>query len=266
MTGPLERLARAVYRGLLPARVKNSLRLRLLFDERDKPPRIVERFDDGPVLAIAPHMDDEVVGCGGALRRHVLAGARVTVVFLTDGARGNAELAPEPGLPERRRAESRRAAEILGTHELVFLDRPDGALEADDALAGELAGLLARTRPALVYLPSLLDTHEDHWVSCLALRAALERGDLRPRLRQYEVWSPLIANAVVDLTPVLQEKRRALEQFESQLPHLDLVRLALGLGQYRSIHLDGGRGHAEAFFESDEDAFRSLLARAEVRS
>ena len=40
------------------------------------------------VMVLAPHMDDETIGCGGTLARHVRAGASVTVVFLTDGRHG----------------------------------------------------------------------------------------------------------------------------------------------------------------------------------
>src|SRR5208283_1519588 len=40
------------------------------------------------VLVLAPHMDDEVIGCGGTLAKHAARGASITVAFLTDGAAG----------------------------------------------------------------------------------------------------------------------------------------------------------------------------------
>src|SRR5690348_6988030 len=46
----------------------------------------------GKVVVLAPHMDDEIIGCGGTIARHAAAGASVTVVYLTDGRRGSAAL------------------------------------------------------------------------------------------------------------------------------------------------------------------------------
>jgi N-acetylglucosamine malate deacetylase 1 len=40
-------------------------------------------------VVLAPHMDDEVLGCGGTMARQVAAGSDVTVIFLTDGRHGD---------------------------------------------------------------------------------------------------------------------------------------------------------------------------------
>jgi LmbE family N-acetylglucosaminyl deacetylase len=255
MRQALHRAARWTYRWLLPERAKNSLRQRLLFEERDRPPLPIERFDTGPVLVLAPHMDDEVLGCGGALRRHAQAGVPITVVFLTDGA-------ADPAVPSSlRRAESQAAAALLGITRLEFLDAPDGHLETTPALVTRLAEILASAPFQWVYLPSLLDSHADHWVANLLLGACLERLGPNCRLRQYEVWSALVPNRLVDISAVWECKRRALECFVSQRAKLDLLRIAEGLAWYRSAQLDGGRGFAEAFFEVSAPEFRLLLER-----
>ena len=264
MASPLQRALRGLYRALVPASAKNTLRLRLLFDERDKPPVEVRDFDARAVLVLAPHMDDEVVGCGGALRRHALAGAPVSVVFLTDGCACGDD-GPDRG--EVRKRESRRAAELLGLGELHFLDRPDGALKTDAALVQALRRRIEAARPEVLYLPSVLDTHDDHWATNLALAACLRDGlDLgAARLRQYEVWTPLVANAVADVSAVWDDKLAALKCFASQMEATDLVRLASGLNQYRSVHRGAGRGFAEAFYESDARTYAALLERVGER-
>lgn len=289
--GLASRVLRGVYQTLVPARAKNSLRLRLLFDERDKPPLMIEDFADGPVLVLAPHMDDEVIGCGGALRRHVLAGTGVTVAFLTDGSRGSTEFAEHAAqelavedpealvrareLVDRRKLESQRAAERLGVlgpegrGELVFLDQPDGALEERPELTAQITALVERLRPRVIYVPSVLDTHEDHWAANLILAACLRS---RPAsnwssvvIRQYEVWTPLVVNAVADIAAVVEDKREALQAFESQRPQLDVVRLALALNEYRSIYRAGGGGFAEAFWQSSAQAYHKFMDRATER-
>src|SRR5919108_3307323 len=89
------------------------------------------------VVILAPHMDDEVIGCGGTLRKHVLNGADVTVVFLTDGRYGSSTLndllgaarrRQENALIETRKGEARRALGTLGVQQIAFLDAEETKL------------------------------------------------------------------------------------------------------------------------------------------
>ncbi len=72
------------------------------------------------IIVLAPHMDDEVLGCGGTIVRHVLAQADVTVVFLTDGRRGAGDalkrehFADPYDIVKVRKLEAQRAAKIIG--------------------------------------------------------------------------------------------------------------------------------------------------------
>src|SRR5690349_3450589 len=70
---------------------------------------IVGHPGGGRVLVLAPHMDDEVIGCGGTVYKHVQHGADVTVVFITDGRTGSKELLNFTGV-ERRERETELAA------------------------------------------------------------------------------------------------------------------------------------------------------------
>lgn len=271
----LEAATRRLYRWLIPSGAKNTLRLRLLLDERDKPPEVIEEFAARSVLVLAPHPDDEVIGCGGTLRRHLLAGAHVTVVFLTDGRRGDRELDENSGfvdkeltrardeLSVRRKRESEKAAEILGIQELVFLDGPDGALDDTPALTNKLREVLRRCNPSLIYVPSMLDLHADHWATNRLFYRCLDALDkTAPLLREYEVWTPLLINRLVVVDDVMQEKRRALEQFASQNP-ARLVNATVGLNRYRSIYLYQAkeRQYAEAFYESSPEQYRLLFEK-----
>src|SRR6267378_1222734 len=79
------------------------------------------------VLVIAPHPDDEVIGCGGAIRLRVERGERVSFVFLSSGELGLKHL-PRAKTWEIREAEARRAAKVLGVESLHFLRQPDWML------------------------------------------------------------------------------------------------------------------------------------------
>src|SRR5581483_3324065 len=92
------------------------------------------------VLVLAPHMDDETIGCGGALAQHVRAGANVHVVFLTDGRHGSGKLGALTGEARReaemqlvatRKEEALRALATLGVQGWTFLDVEDGTLSND---------------------------------------------------------------------------------------------------------------------------------------
>ena len=90
------------------------------------------RLGRGRMLVFAPHPDDEVLGCGGAILSHVAAGESVRVIIATDGAFGAADAT---AYAETRQMESRAAAAVLGYGEPEFWGLPDRGLHADEALA-----------------------------------------------------------------------------------------------------------------------------------
>lgn len=280
----MKTLARRALRKLfvifLPEGARNSLRLVFLLDDRDRKPEKIDTFGERRVVVLAPHMDDEAAGCGGAIRRHALAGARVTVVFMTDGRRGNPELY-QRGLAEAevvqaenelvavRKSEARLAAELLGVDDVVFLDAVDRELAPTTENVSTLVEVLRDRNPDLIYLPSMMDLHGDHWETNRVVYAALAQwpagGGPGPRLRGYEVWTPVFANRVVDIDDVVDAKRAAIEVYKSQITHVDYVRTSLGLNAFRSIHFQYGHGHAEAFFECTPDEFKMLVERIASR-
>ena len=270
----LDRLARAGYRLLNPT-ARNALRTWLVLEARDGVPQAILDFNESRVLVIAPHSDDEVVGCGGVIARHVRSGSLVDVVFMTDGRRGDGELFTsglvkmerirrQDALIETRKREARAAAVVLGTHALHFLGLPDGALRADPAAISALKNVMDSVRPDLVYLPFVYDLHEDHWQTNLVFAGAVSKsgGAEEIRVRGYEVWTPLLANRVADISEVMPLKREALTKFASQLRDQDYLRTVEGLNTYRSVGAFGGRGFAEAFYEASLRAYLRLVCAA----
>src|SRR5258708_34888718 len=79
------------------------------------------------ILVIAPHPDDETLGCGGTLCLHARGGGRVTAVFLTSGELGLKQL-PRREAHLVRERETVRAASILGLAQLHFLRCADWGL------------------------------------------------------------------------------------------------------------------------------------------
>lgn len=276
MKGVFGNLVRIIYRRLLPAGAKRALRQWTMFDQPECPPAVIEAFAESRVLVLAPHMDDEVVGCGGVLARHAMSGAMITVVYLTDGAGSDPALehrfvagpqqeAARRRLSERRKREAREAADVIGIANLEFLDHPDGALMPDQSLVSEVAGLVNRHRPEIVYFPCALEMHPDHFAAARLLAALADGGGGHERLlcRAYEAWTPLLPNRIADVSDVFDIKMRALRKFESQLEHVDYERAITGLNAYRAMTRDG-RGYFEAFFEASAAEHALLIHRLDA--
>jgi LmbE family N-acetylglucosaminyl deacetylase len=269
------RIMRRIVRLLFAAASRQALGAYSLYSRYGVLPQLDAEVPGGNVLVLAPHMDDEVFGCGGMLVKHIRAGALVTVVYMTDGRKGNPSIygkglgekdirEAERDLSERRKREAEDAADVLGVQELVFLEFPDGALPCSQEAVKRLENVLLRVKPDRVYLPSLLDHHADHWRTNCVFRDALQ--SVGRRLSQlscwgYEIWPPLYANRVVDISDVVEVKRRAIHLFESQLRNVDYARVIMSLNAYRSFFHGRAQGYAEAFFSCDIDDYLALFKR-----
>lgn len=260
---------RRVVRGLLPIRTRRFLNFVALAVDQATPPDLIEVPAAGSVLVLAPHPDDEVVGCGGALYLHGRAGATVTVAYMTDGRQGSLRLHGtdlvgveretfQRELVQMRKAEAAAAARILGVGELVFLDFPDGKLQLTRETVGRVGELIASHRPDVVYVPFPADRQRDHVETARIFSAAAPQVGDGSQVYAYEVWSPLYPNCMVDISGVVGIKRQALLEFATQIADNDYVHSILGLNAYRAAFHLRSRGYAEAFFRCTPRVFRRL--------
>ena len=194
------------------------------------------------VLVLAPHPDDEVFGCGGAIAQHVKSGHPVCVVILTDGA-----LYADSDVRQR---ESIAAAQLLGYGKPEFWGFPDGELQYSDALAQRLADKIAQCGADLVYAPSPLEYHPDHRQTQLLATEAVRLSTPELRLAFYEVGAPLRPNVLLDITTVMEIKEAAMRCFVSQLEHQNYVGHIQALNFYRTYTLGADVKSAEAFWLS----------------
>ncbi len=187
------------------------------------------------ILVIAPHPDDESIGCGGTLCCHTARGERVAAVFLTSGELGLEHLRREEAW-QVREGEAEAAAAVLGLADLTFLGRPDWFVgDGVDEVAALLRPILAREAPQSIYLPHDREWHPDHRAALAVVRAACrDSGIPAPDLLTYEVWTPLSEyDKVNDITSVMARKLRAVRCHRSQLAGFRYDRAVRGLNQYR---------------------------------
>jgi LmbE family N-acetylglucosaminyl deacetylase len=172
------------------ARLMALFRRLLLLRARDE----TKAFEHAPALILAPHPDDETLGCGATILRKTAAGVGVRVVIVTDGRNSHrSRLLDADTLARLRRDEALAACAVLGVpaDSVHFLDYPDGSLAtAGERLIADLRRLIGEGPGAEdVLMPSAHDGHPDHRALNAAVRrAVLSAGRSSPRLYEYPVW------------------------------------------------------------------------------
>jgi LmbE family N-acetylglucosaminyl deacetylase len=200
------------------------------------------------VAVVAPHPDDETLGCGGSIRLHADQGDQISVIFLTSGELALGHLPAEEARRIRER-EADEAAAVLGATSTVFLRGPDWTVgDTIETLAMALRPILADQAPAIIYLPHAGEWHPDHAAALPLVSAAIRNwGGNVPQLLSYEVWTPLSAYGCVrDITSVMEQKMTAVRCYQSQLQSFRYDRAILGLDKYRGA-LAGHCDYAEVF-------------------
>ncbi|MYA06596.1 MAG: glycosyltransferase [Holophagales bacterium] len=251
---------------------------------RPQPPTVTESPVAHRVLVLAPHYDDEVLGCGGLILQLAAGGARIVCAFVSDGS-GGVEGPPEGSTREqysrRRRKEADEAAAALGIDSVVHLGHrhglQDGALASSlDELTGHIETLLQEHRPDLLLVPSPLEVTPDHRATFRALHEALingrqgrteggeplpsqdddsSPGDLTLRVLCYEVNHPFYPDLLVDVTAELDGVVDAMSHYRSQLERHDYMGSCRGLRRYRSLTVPDPCRYAEGYCQLTANDF-----------
>lgn len=203
------------------------------------PPETVHSW--GNTLVIAPHPDDESLGCGGAIALLSLRDLPISVLFISDGtgSHPNSRKYPPPVLRDLRETEAGAALAALGAApgNVAFLQLKDGAVPSagKPGFAEAVAlvqAFLADDKPQTILLPWRRDPHPDHRATSRIVQAALAGMTNRPRVLEYPVWAWERAAAEdvpqlhevkafrLDISSVQAAKRSAVDAHQSQVTHL----------------------------------------------
>lgn len=186
------------------------------------------------ILVIAPHIDDETIGCGGTIAKHAQSGKKVTVLFAAD-------------CTEERRTEGDKAGSILGVNRLIFWEYQSKTLDRFPEISGRLSEVIREIAPDIVYLPSYMDRHNDHISLNRYFYEVLKKIDPQFMIYGYEVWTTLIPNVVVDISDQAEIKKKAMACYQSQMANHNWLEGAMALNRYRGM-IANARTHGEAFF------------------
>lgn len=194
-----------------------------------------------PILIVAPHPDDETLGCGGAIALLQKLGYSVRVLVVSDGTKSHPNSRQYPPLRLRavREAETLAAMALLGvkTKQVSFLRLPDGAIPTPDAPSSEQAitacqAYLSQHIPKTIFLPYRFDPHPDHRATWQLIHHVLSSLSQFPYLVEYPIWdwdveqrNPLLDSQQfkvwrIDITEVIALKQQAIALYQSQITDL----------------------------------------------
>jgi LmbE family N-acetylglucosaminyl deacetylase len=200
--------------------------------------RLPEALEDRPFIVVAPHPDDESLGCGGLIAEARRQGLRRKVIIVSDGAGSHPKSKAYP--PERltslRKVEAKRAGAALGLkqEDMIFLRLPDrfvphGGEEAEGAIAA-IVDCVRELDAGSIFVSWRYDPHCDHKASYRIAREVQHRVS-EVRLFEYVVWGHTLAPST-EVGPIhggfrirlddklLEKKRRAIAAHRSQTSNL----------------------------------------------
>ena len=211
------------------------------------------------VLVVAAHTDDEALGCGGTIAKHVASGDEVHLLFMTNGV-GSREVNSNEA--EERLHAAHKAAEILGVRSCCNLSFPDNRMDSVPLLdvVKEIEKTIKMVQPQIIYTHHVGDLNVDHQVTHKSVITACrpQPGFCVKEIYVFEVLSStewqtndrlyFNPNVFVDISDFIELKRKVLESYYLEMrmpPHSRSIENVLRLNAIRGNSV--GISFAEAF-------------------
>jgi len=225
-------------------------------------PKILDLPQEANILVIAPHSDDECFGCGGTLALLKQKDCNIKVVIMTDGSKGDPLNYANGDVINCRQKESIAALNILGIDDIVFLDETDGNFQYTTDIANKLSLILENFVADWIFLPSTLDYHRDHIAVSLSVLNVWQQRGYRERVFLYEIWEPVPATWIVNVSKVVTLKQQAMQCYQLPLKYGDYTAAITAIMRYRGFYfMQQSEQYAEAFIELEANSWRSVLSQ-----
>lgn len=204
------------------------------------------RESTGNIVVVAPHPDDDVIGCGGLIQLHSNSDDSVFVIYVTNGAGTPAgKSRSKKAIVATRQKEALKGLKTVGGKGGIFLnyDSADvkGGRTRDVIL--DIFNILMILRPKIIYTASPFEKHFTHLASTQVTIDAIKMvPDYFPKLRGYGVWGSILAPdefiETVDLTQVIDAKKRAIRSHESEITAHAYDDGTIGINRYYAVFAD----------------------------
>jgi len=219
------------------------------------------------ILVVAPHHDDEAIGCGGVIHALAAREKHVKCIWIFSPLEG-----VDSPAGQKRLEEAATATELLGISSNQSLERTCRSSVTVDQVSWDLVSAIRDFRPSIVLTPHPDDRDREHRLTCAATREAiwLSSSNHRPELGVpapdvqlvlgYEVWTPINQpQLTIDVSNHIEVKCSAIEAYSSQKEIADFRAAAEGLARYRGAL--SGVPYAEAFcvISTRSEILRNLI-------
>lgn len=204
------------------------------------------------ILVFAPHNDDEIIGVGGTIKKHITNGDIVTICELTSGERY-----------KTLQSEAKKAHSLMGVKDTIFLNLPVGELrnQKQAEINHRLVEVINSVQPEVAYIPFVGDMHLDHRETVESAMVGLRPIHCKTikEIYSYETLSEtgwnipqsdkaFVPNVWVDITNTFKDKIEAMCCYKSQIcefPHPRSIEAIEALAKYRGSTI--GAQYAECF-------------------
>ena len=201
------------------------------------PWRSVNEIACSAALIVAPHPDDETLGCGGAIALLRSLNCNVQVLVISDGTLSHPRSRKYPAdrLLALRETETLSALKLLGVeaNAVTFCRMQDGSIPTQyQSAVASCRDHITEVAPQIIFLPWRYDPHADHRATWKLIKAALHDLHLSPRLIEYPIWdwdskqrgslpaSLEVTTWRLDISTVVEVKQQAIAAYRSQITDL----------------------------------------------
>ena len=199
--------------------------------------------ENDKILVVAPHQDDETIGCGGLLAMY---GKKCDVLLLTDGRLGNAKMYKDlDELVKIRNNELDKTCKIVSVNKITRLPIQNEQLTKHI----DIVKNVDIKEYDYIFIPYRKDMHPDHKVCYKIFKSMISSQKAKAQLIEYEVWTPLeTPTYILDISDIIETKKKMLKEYKSQLKEKDYLGATLGLNKYRGMFIE--KKYGEAYMHS----------------
>ncbi|MCA0986858.1 PIG-L deacetylase family protein [Guptibacillus algicola] len=224
--------------------------------------QVVSKLSGNKILVLAPHVDDDIIGCGGAIVQYLREGKDVHIAYLTNGQGKGTPGLKEEEIIEERKKEAFAVADNLGLPKtnLYFLEARDSELLTTD-IHCDLKELIQSNSIDTIFFPSIIDTHVDHYATSKKLYELYAKDEELVKditLMMYEVQSPIspiYSTIILNITREFDIKKKLLKNYKSQTNKFYFLPI---MNRLNGLVIDRD-SMAEVFIKTDFKSFTNFV-------
>ena len=206
-------------------------------------------YEKSNVLVLAPHPDDEVIGCGGSLELLKKKDSSIQVIYLSNGI-------PNKGIDVgsqilQRKQEAIELNQNKNFNKPIFFNLETRKIEFNyTTKKKELKKIISQIRPNLIFVPFLIDRVNDHHFTNKLLYQVLKDMIYENCfIYSYQVSNFIKLNSYTDITNVFSDKVKMREFYQSVLKKTNYIHLFKGLNLYNNFFVKNRNSKDEKYFE-----------------